>query len=68
MKNKLKIVDALEINYVDSCCREEFKLDTSGERRPGKNKGSGEKRLFIKSIKDPTSYDDFFDIAAGIKQ
>lgn len=59
-KNKLKILDALEINYVDSCCREEFKLDTSGERRPGKGKGAGEKRLFIKGLKDPSLYDDFF--------
>lgn len=61
MKNKLKIIDALEINYVDSCCREEFKLDTSGERRPGKSKGAGEKRLFIKGVKDPLLYDDFFE-------
>ncbi|MDE7405401.1 MAG: hypothetical protein K2M89_00810, partial [Clostridiales bacterium] len=61
MRNKLKISDALEINFVDSCCREEFKLDTSNERKPGKNKGIGEKRLFIKSLKDPTLYDDFFE-------
>ncbi len=60
IKNNLKILDALEINYVDSCCREEFKLDTSGERRPGKGKGAGEKRLFIKGVKDPFPYDDFF--------
>lgn len=58
--NKLRILDALEINYVDSCCREEFKLDTSGERRPGKGKGAGEKRLFIKSDSDCASYDNFF--------
>ncbi|MBQ8304473.1 MAG: HNH endonuclease [Clostridia bacterium] len=61
MKNTLKILDALEINFVDSCCREEFKLDTSGERKPGKNKGSGEKRLFIKGVKDPSFYDEFFE-------
>lgn len=61
MRNNLKIIDALEINFVDSCCREEFKLDTSGERRPGKSKGMGEKRLFIKGLKDPTPYDEFFE-------
>lgn len=61
MTNKLKILDALEINYVDSCCREEFKLDTSGERRPGKGKGVGEKRLFIKRTKEPAPYDEFFE-------
>ncbi len=60
-KNRLKTIDALEINFVDSCCREDFKLDTSGERRPGKSKGTGEKRLFIKGVKDnPAPYDQFF--------
>lgn len=61
MKTKLVRVDALEINFVDSCCRKEFKLDTSSERKEGKGKGVGEKRLFIKHLKDPSEYDDFFD-------
>lgn len=59
--NKLKIVDALEINFVDSCSRKEFKLDTSGEQMPGKTKGIGEKRLYISNTKNPNEYDTFFE-------
>lgn len=59
--NRLKIIDALEINFVDSCSRNEFKLNTSNEQRPGKTKGVGEKRLYISNTKDAKEYDDFFD-------
>lgn len=59
--NRLKIIDALEINFVDSCSRNEFKLNASSEQRPGKAKGVGEKRLYISNTKDAKEYDDFFD-------
>lgn len=59
--NRLKIIDALEINFVDSCSRKEFKLNTSGEQAPGKTKGIGEKRLYISNTKNPKEYDDFFE-------
>lgn len=58
--NRLKVIDALEINFVDSCSRKEFKLNTSGEQAPGKTKGIGEKRLYISNTKNPKDYDDFF--------
>ena len=59
--NRLKIIDALEINFVDSCARKEFKLNTSGEQAPGKTKGVGEKRLYISNTKDSSEYDTFFE-------
>lgn len=59
--NRLKVVDALEINFVDSCSRKEFKLNTSDEQAPGKTKGIGEKRLYISNTKDPSEYDTFFE-------
>ena len=59
--NRLKVVDALEINFVDSCSRKEFKLNTSNEQAPGKTKGIGEKRLYISNTRDPSEYDAFFE-------
>lgn len=58
--NKLKIIDALEINFVDSCCDDNLKLNTSNER-PGSNKGTGEKRLYIGNTRDESEYDNFFE-------
>ena len=57
----LRAIDALEINFVDSAARSEFKLNTSTERGGGKSKGIGEKRLYITNTKDPKELDDFFE-------
>ena len=57
----LRAIDALEINFVDSAARSEFKLNTSTERGGGKSNGIGEKRLYITNTKDPKELDDFFE-------
>lgn len=48
---KLKRLDAFDINFVDSACRREFKLDSST--------GQGETRIYIGH--DEQKYDEFFE-------
>lgn len=48
---KIKRIDAFDINFVDSACRKEFKLDTST--------GMGESRIYIGH--DEEKYDEFFE-------
>ena len=48
---KFKRIDARELNFVDSACREEYKLDTSG---------TGEKRLYVGH--DEAELDEFFEL------
>lgn len=48
---RLKRIDAFDINFVDSACRREFKLDSST--------GMGESRIYIGH--DEEKYDEFFE-------
>ena len=48
----LERIDAFEVNFVDSCAKEEFKLQSTT--------GIGERRIYVGS--DENKYDEFFEL------